>query len=97
LLDSEGFDVWWDTEIYVGRSFADLIEQAIDDCRHVIVLWSPFSLKSEWVMREVGAFLLHCICRLMAQSGGSQGGEFTSAFGGVAEGEWTDGLGCFRR
>jgi hypothetical protein len=40
LLDSESFDVWWDTEIYVGRSFADLIEQAIDDCRHVIVLWS---------------------------------------------------------
>ena len=33
-------------------------------------------------MNEV---LLHCICRLLALSGGSQGGEFTSAFGGAAE------------
>jgi hypothetical protein len=29
--------------------------------------------------------LLHCISPLVALSGGSQGGEFTSAFGGVAE------------
>jgi hypothetical protein len=29
--------------------------------------------------------LLHCISRLMALSGESHGGEFTSAFGGVAE------------
>jgi hypothetical protein len=29
--------------------------------------------------------LLHCTSQLLALSGGSQGGEFTSAFGGVAE------------
>ena len=28
---------------------------------------------------------LHCMSRLVALSGGSQGGEFTSAFGGLAE------------
>ena len=30
-------------------------------------------------------FLLRCMSQLLALSGGSQGGEFTSAFGGVAE------------
>jgi hypothetical protein len=29
--------------------------------------------------------LLQCMSRLMALSGGSQGGQFTSAFGGAAE------------
>jgi hypothetical protein len=29
--------------------------------------------------------LLHCTSQLLAQSGGGQGGEFTSAFGGAAE------------
>jgi hypothetical protein len=52
IFDSEGFDVWWDARIYVGQKFADLIEEAIEDCQHVIVLWTPFSVKSEWVQRE---------------------------------------------
>ena len=30
-------------------------------------------------------FLLRCMSQLLALSGGSQGGEFTSAFGGAAE------------
>ena len=30
-------------------------------------------------------FLLRCMSQLLALSGGSQGGEFTSAFGGPAE------------
>jgi hypothetical protein len=33
LLDSEGFEVWWDAEIYVGQSFPDLIEDAIGEER----------------------------------------------------------------
>ena len=54
LLDSEGFEVWWDAEIYAGQSFPDLIEDAIRASRHVIVLWSKHSVESEWVIREVG-------------------------------------------
>jgi hypothetical protein len=41
--------------------------------------------------------LLQCTSPVMALSGGSQGGEFTSAFGGAAEVHGTDGLGCLRR
>src|SRR6202023_1961927 len=40
--------------------------------------------------------LLHCICRLMALSGGSQGRVYVS-FWGSSGSAWTDGLGCLRR
>ncbi len=52
LLDSEGFDVWWDAEIYIGQEFPDIIKEAIDDARYVVVLWSKRSIKSNWVLRE---------------------------------------------
>jgi hypothetical protein len=52
LLTSEGFDVWWDPKIRIGKEFPDEIEQAILDCQHVIVLWSSRSVESEWVIRE---------------------------------------------
>src|SRR4051794_39495146 len=52
LLDSEGFDVWWDAELYGGQLYPNVIEKAIDDSRHVIVLWSTASIGSDWVLRE---------------------------------------------
>ena len=52
VLESEGFEVWWDPHVYVGQDFPDKIERAIWDCHHVIVLWSRHSVKSEWVRRE---------------------------------------------
>jgi hypothetical protein len=52
IFDSEGFDVWWDTRLYVGQRFPDVITDAIKESQHVIVLWTPFSVKSEWVQRE---------------------------------------------
>ena len=33
----------------------------------------------------IGRYLLHCISPILALSGGSQGGEFTSAFGRATE------------
>jgi hypothetical protein len=63
LLDSEGFEVWWDTEIYVGQSFPDLIVDAISGSRHVILLWSSYSIESEWVLRE--ARLAKKYCKLL--------------------------------
>src|SRR5688572_9736308 len=52
LLDSEGFDVWWDPHLRVGQQFPDEIETAISDCQHVIVLWTKHSVASDWVRRE---------------------------------------------
>jgi hypothetical protein len=52
LLDSEGFEVWWDPAIRIGQEFPDEIEKAIWDSQYVIVLWSRHSVSSEWVRRE---------------------------------------------
>lgn len=51
-LVKEGFSVWWDIEIPTGSTFDQVIEKAIKDSKCVIVLWSEYSIKSEWVHLE---------------------------------------------
>lgn len=48
-LREEGWDVWWDREIPLGKPFDEVIELAIAQARCVIVLWSATSVGSEWV------------------------------------------------
>jgi len=52
LLEAQGFDVFWDSEIPPGQSWADFIETKLSLCRAVIVLWSETSTKSQWVREE---------------------------------------------
>lgn len=52
-----GFSVWWDRDIPAGRSFHRLIEEALDEARAVIVLWTENSLQSAWVRDEAQAAL----------------------------------------
>jgi hypothetical protein len=47
-----GFSVFWDRKIPVGRSFEEVIEQAIDESRCVVVIWSRNAAASEWVRNE---------------------------------------------
>ncbi len=51
-LEANGIDVFWDSEIPPGATWADHIEQKLSQCKALIVLWSAHSTKSQWVREE---------------------------------------------
>jgi len=51
-LEKSGFNVWWDVNIPTGKNFHSVIDQAIKDAKCVIVLWTNYSIISEWVHIE---------------------------------------------
>jgi hypothetical protein len=51
-LQNAGLDVFWDSEIPPGQTWADYIEQKLTQCKALIVLWSEHSTKSQWVREE---------------------------------------------
>jgi hypothetical protein len=51
-LEQRGWDVWWDRDIPLGKTFDEVIEQSIARAKCVIVLWSTASVASEWVRSE---------------------------------------------
>jgi len=52
LLEEQGWTVWWDRKIPPGKTFAQVIEEAIEQARCVLVVWSVHSVKSDWVTTE---------------------------------------------
>lgn len=52
VMARRGWSVWWDRNIPPGRTFDEIIEQALDTARCVIVLWSGESVASNWVKAE---------------------------------------------
>ncbi|MGE3773185.1 MAG: TIR domain-containing protein [Gammaproteobacteria bacterium] len=51
-LARAGFTVWWDRTIPPGRVFDEVIQEAIEAARCMVVLWSGQSVKSNWVKTE---------------------------------------------
>lgn len=51
-LESQGWSVWWDVRIPAGRTFDEVIEEAIASAKCVIVLWTNVSVKKRWVLTE---------------------------------------------
>ena len=51
-LEQRGWSVWWDREIPPGRAYDDVIEEALEAARCVVVLWSKSSTASSWVRNE---------------------------------------------
>ncbi len=51
-LEARGWSVWWDREIPLGRSYDEVIEQALNGARCMLVLWTAASAASEWVRSE---------------------------------------------
>lgn len=51
-LISQGFDVWIDDRIDYGDTWERVIFKAIDDCLAFLVIMTPQSYESDWVLRE---------------------------------------------
>jgi TIR domain len=51
-LEEEGWSVWWDRKIPPGQSFSQVLEEALNSAKCVVVLWSKTSVASDWVQNE---------------------------------------------
>ena len=51
-LSGYGWSVWWDRQIPAGRTFDEVITEALDAARCVVVVWSRDSVASSWVREE---------------------------------------------
>ncbi len=51
-LEQRGWSVWWDRKIPPGKTYDQVIEQALDEARCVVVVWSQSSVQSDWVKVE---------------------------------------------
>jgi len=52
FLESKGWSVWWDRRLNAGTSFDREIERELDAASCVLVVWSKFSIESDWVRTE---------------------------------------------
>ncbi len=41
--EAHGWSVWWDRQIPPGRTFDEVIEEAIDEARAVVCVWTDAS------------------------------------------------------
>lgn len=53
-LEHFGYSVWFDVELLSGEEFRPVIIEMIDQCKAVIVLWSPLAAGSQFVIDEAG-------------------------------------------
>ncbi len=51
-LERLALTVWWDTELVAGESYRQRIQDEIASARAAIVVWTPDSIKSEFVISE---------------------------------------------
>jgi hypothetical protein len=51
-LERRNFTVWWDQDIAPGETFRDVITAELANARAAIVIWTPASVKSDWVISE---------------------------------------------
>jgi hypothetical protein len=52
LMSAQGWSVWWDNKIPIGKTFDVVIEGELARAACVVVLWSKASVVSEWVKNE---------------------------------------------
>jgi hypothetical protein len=57
LFQQQDWSVWWDRNIPPGRSFDEVIEEALGAAKCVVVLWSKNSASSDWVKGEAAEAL----------------------------------------
>src|SRR5262245_56098373 len=54
FLEAEGWSVWWDKSLSAADLYRDEIMRQLAAARAVITIWSPNSVKSDWVRAEAG-------------------------------------------
>jgi len=54
MLEAEGWSVWWDTSLGAADLYRDEIMKQLAAARAVITIWTPSSIKSDWVRAEAG-------------------------------------------
>jgi formylglycine-generating enzyme required for sulfatase activity len=52
FLTQHGWSVWWDRTIPLGKTYDQVIEEALDAAHCVVVVWSQASVVSHWVRTE---------------------------------------------
>jgi len=52
ILEAQGWSVWWDVYIPPGKTFDEVIAEALADARCIVVLWSKASITKHWVKTE---------------------------------------------
>src|SRR5215475_12342935 len=55
MLEAEGWEVWWDTSLGAADLYRDEIMKQLVAARAVITIWTPNSIRSDWVRAEAGA------------------------------------------
>jgi TolB-like protein len=51
-FEAEGLSVWWDQALRSGEAYDEVTENALQQAKAVVVLWSPRSVVSRWVRAE---------------------------------------------
>jgi hypothetical protein len=54
FLESKGWTVWWDKSLGAADLYRDEIMKQLAAARAVITIWTPNSIKSDWVRAEAG-------------------------------------------
>src|SRR5215475_3509043 len=54
FLEAEGWSVWWDTSLGAADLYRDEIMKQLVAARAVISIWTPNSIRSDWVRAEAG-------------------------------------------
>jgi len=52
LVEERGWAIWFDEELRAGEQFPRVIQQALEQARCVLVVWSRRSVESRWVIAE---------------------------------------------
>jgi formylglycine-generating enzyme required for sulfatase activity len=52
FLTQQGWSVWWDRTIPLGKTYDQVIDEALKAARCVVVVWSQASVASGWVREE---------------------------------------------
>ena len=52
MFVANGYDVWWDVELLPGKNFTQEINSVVKNAKAAVVLWTPKSIESQWVLGE---------------------------------------------
>jgi hypothetical protein len=51
-FEAQGWSVWWDRTIPPGKTWRNIIGEALRNAKCIVVLWSKNSVQSQWVITE---------------------------------------------